>query len=279
MHGAFDFHVSHQDVRINDEGNVFIIARGQKRLDAALDEIAAERNRAAQVCRAFSADVSQYEQIKAVGDAIAEGGHPPDILINSAGIARCNYFDELTLDDFRQTMNINFFGTVNTVKTMLPYMKERRSGHIVNISSMAGFLGVFGYTAYGASKFAVRGFSDVLRCELKPYGIHVSVVFPPDTDTPQLWAENETKPLETKMISGTVKPMSAAMTTGRPYLLPDSDSHQASVASGPSSAKNGAALPSNTGKRNSGNRLSNISTSNTDKRRHSFGLIGPRITA
>ena len=189
--------------------NVFIIARGQKRLDAALDEIAAERNRAAQVCRAFSADVSQYEQIKAVGDAIAEGGHPPDILINSAGIARCNYFDELTLDDFRQTMNINFFGTVNTVKTMLPYMKERRSGHIVNISSMAGFLGVFGYTAYGASKFAVRGFSDVLRCELKPYGIHVSVVFPPDTDTPQLWAENETKPLETKMISGTVKPMSA----------------------------------------------------------------------
>ncbi|HIP95628.1 MAG TPA: SDR family NAD(P)-dependent oxidoreductase, partial [Anaerolineae bacterium] len=81
--------------------NVFIIARGQKRLDAALDEIAAERNRAAQVCRAFSADVSQYEQIKAVGDAIAEGGHPPDILINSAGIARCNYFDELTLDDFR----------------------------------------------------------------------------------------------------------------------------------------------------------------------------------
>ncbi|MCD6555378.1 MAG: SDR family oxidoreductase [Anaerolineae bacterium] len=189
--------------------NVFIIARGQKRLDAALDEIAAERNRADQVCRAFSADVAQYEQIKAVGDAIVESGYPPDILINSAGIARCNYFDELTLDDFRQTMDINFFGTVNTIKAVLPYMKERRSGHIVNISSMAGFLGVFGYTAYGASKFAVRGFSDVLRCELKPYGIHVSVVFPPDTDTPQLWAENETKPLETKMISGTVKPMSA----------------------------------------------------------------------
>ncbi len=185
--------------------NVFIVARRQQRLNAALDEIVAERNHADQIFRAFSADVSQYEQIKAVVDAVVESGYPPDILINSAGIASCNYFDQLTLDDFRRTMDVNFFGTVNTIKAVLPYMKEKRSGHIVNVSSVAGIVGVFGYTAYGATKFAVRGFSDALRMELKPYNIHVSVLFPPDTDTPQLQEENKTKPLETKRLAGTVK--------------------------------------------------------------------------
>ncbi len=185
--------------------NVFIVARRQQRLNAALDEIVAERNHADQIFRAFSADVSQYEQIKAVVDAVVESGYSPDILINSAGIASCNYFDQLTLDDFRRTMDVNFFGTVNTIKAVLPYMKEKRSGHIVNVSSVAGIVGVFGYTAYGATKFAVRGFSDALRMELKPYNIHVSVLFPPDTDTPQLQEENKTKPLETKRLAGTVK--------------------------------------------------------------------------
>jgi 3-dehydrosphinganine reductase len=81
-------------------------------------------------------------------------------------------------------------------------MIERKSGYIVNISSMAGFLGVFGYTAYGASKYAVRGFSDALRAEMKPHGIGVSVVFPPDTDTPQLSYEKQFKPAETKELTG-----------------------------------------------------------------------------
>jgi 3-dehydrosphinganine reductase len=81
-------------------------------------------------------------------------------------------------------------------------MIKRGSGHIVNISSIAGFLGVYGYTAYGASKYAVRGFSDVLRAEMKPLGIQVSVVFPPDTDTPQLAYENQFKPPETKELAG-----------------------------------------------------------------------------
>jgi len=185
--------------------NVFILARRQKRLDAALEEIVSEKSREEQVIRAFTADVRQYDQVQAVGEALAEAEYPPDIVINSAGVASCNYFERLTLDDFRRTMDTNFFGTVNTIKVMLPFMLERGSGHIVNISSVAGIVGLFGYTAYGATKFAVRGFSDALRMELKPYNIHVSVLFPPDTDTPQLEEENKTKPLETKRIAGTVK--------------------------------------------------------------------------
>ena len=184
--------------------NVFIVARRQRLLDVALDEIVAEKNRADQICRAFSADVSRREQIKAVVDAIVESGYHPDILINSAGIASCNYFDDLTPDDFRRTMDTNFFGTVHAVRAVLPHMKERRSGHIVNVSSVVGIVGIFGYTAYGATKFAVSGFSESLRMELKPYNVHVSVLFPPDTDTPQLAEENRTKPPETKAISGNV---------------------------------------------------------------------------
>ena len=107
-----------------------------------------------------------------------------------------------------------------------------RNGQIVNFSSGAGFIPVFGFPAYGAAKFAVRGFSDVLRQEMKPYGIHVSVVFPPDTDTPQLHYENQFKPLETRRIAGAARTLTAdqvaqALVRGierrQPYILPSFD--------------------------------------------------------
>ena len=86
-------------------------------------------------------------------------------------------------------------------------MIERRRGSFVGVSSAAGLVGVFGYTAYAPTKFAVRGFLESLRGELLPYGIHVGCSFPPDTDTPQLEDENRYKPKETKAISGTIKPL------------------------------------------------------------------------
>jgi 3-dehydrosphinganine reductase len=88
-------------------------------------------------------------------------------------------------------------------------MLARGSGHILNISSMAGILPIFGYSAYGASKFAIRGLSDTLRWELKPRGIRVSIAFPPDTDTPQLTFESKIKPFETKAIAGNAAVVSA----------------------------------------------------------------------
>ena len=100
-------------------------------------------------------------------------------------------------------MDINFFGTVNIVRAAIKDFIKRGSGNIVNVSSIAGVIGVFGYTAYGASKYAIRGFSDTLRAEVKPLGINVNIVFPPDTDTPQLAYETQFKPFETKVISGT----------------------------------------------------------------------------
>jgi len=126
-------------------------------------------------------------------------------------------------------MDADFFGTLHPTKAVLPAMMERRSGHIVNFSSMAGYLAVFGYTAYSAAKFAVRGFSDALRQEMKPHGIRVAVVFPPDTDTPQLHYENQFKPPETHDIAGAARALTAdqvaqAVVRGierrRDYILP-----------------------------------------------------------
>jgi short-subunit dehydrogenase len=85
---------------------------------------------------------------------------------------------------------------------------KQAGGHIVNVSSIAGFIGIFGYTAYSASKFGIIGLSECLRNEMKPYGIKVSVLCPPDTDTPGFVRENLSKPEETKAISGNAGLMS-----------------------------------------------------------------------
>ena len=93
-------------------------------------------------------------------------------------------------------MDVNYWGALYVTRAFLTGMMERRSGQIVNVVSTAGFAGVFSYTAYSASKFALRGFSKSLRAEMKPYCITVSLVYPSDTDTPQLAYENQYKPVE-----------------------------------------------------------------------------------
>jgi 3-dehydrosphinganine reductase len=126
----------------------------------------------------------------------------PDVVINSAGIVRPGYIEELAPEAFRRLIEVNYLGTVYVTHAAVPGMIVRGSGHIVNISSEAGFLGVCGYTAYCGSKFAVRGFSEALRVELKPTGVGVSVVFPCDTDTPQLAAEKPMRPKEVEILNG-----------------------------------------------------------------------------
>jgi 3-dehydrosphinganine reductase len=187
--------------------NVAIIARRQALLDTALAEIEGERVHRAQVFETYSADLSIWEEAQAAIAALTTGERIPDILINSAGIPGVGYFEKLAIEVFRETMEIDVLGTVYPCKLVAPMMMAQGSGHIVNISSVAGFLGVFGYTAYGSTKFAIRGFSDALRSELKPHGVCVSIVFPPDTDTPLLHEENNNKPWETARIAGTIKPL------------------------------------------------------------------------
>jgi short-subunit dehydrogenase len=179
--------------------NILLLARNKDRLKEAADQI----RKAGRKTAWQSVDVTDPVATAAVfAKAVADFG-PPDILINSAGQARPNYFEHISAEQFESTLKLNLFGTRHTVAAALPHM--RTGGYIVNVSSVAGLIGVFGYTDYSASKFAVIGFSEALRAELKPKGITVSVLCPPDTDTPGLEAENLTKPAETKAISANAR--------------------------------------------------------------------------
>ncbi|HNT23988.1 MAG TPA: SDR family oxidoreductase [Anaerolineales bacterium] len=181
--------------------DVWLLARRAELLQSALADLASLRQSPGQRFDALSVDVTDATQTAAAVAKIEKIGIP-DLVINCAGVARPGYVQELELDVFRQMMEVNYFGTLHTVKAVLPGMLMRGSGYLVNIASLAGLVGVFGYTAYGASKFAVRGFSDALRAELKLHGIGVSLAYPADTDTPQLAYENQFKPPETKAVSG-----------------------------------------------------------------------------
>lgn len=213
---------------------VWLLARNAERLEAALKEVqaAAEAGRqvagqvgpgdhggeplsvAGQCCGMVVADVSSETQVNAALEAVSTAIGVPDLVVNSAGITHPGYVQDLPLEIFRELMAVNYLGTVYVTKAVLPGMLQRGSGYLVNISSMAGLIGVFGYSAYGASKFAVRGFSDVLRVELKDRGIVVSIVYPPDTDTPQLAYETPLKPAETRAIASLNRVLSADAVAG-----------------------------------------------------------------
>lgn len=189
--------------------NISIIARDQDKLALAKAEIEAVSANPQQRIICISADVSSQAEIEsAISKAVEELG-TPDLLINSAGIAYPGYFHELPLQVFEQTMAINYFGTLYAIKSVLPLMMQKQHGHIVIISSGAGLIGIYGYTPYSPSKFALRGLAESLRGELKYSGINISIVYPPDTDTPQLATENLTKPPETKLITGTASTWTA----------------------------------------------------------------------
>lgn len=188
---------------------VTIIARRRATLEQARAEIEAARLRPGQRVLAISADVSEADAIDAaIRRAWRELG-PADWLIACAGIAHPGYFGEIPLEVFRRTMEVNYFGSLHAVRTAVELMTPRRRGHIVLISSGVGLMGIFGYTAYGPTKFAQRGLAECLRGELRPFGIGISIAYPPDTATPQLEQENATKPLETRRITGTAGVWSA----------------------------------------------------------------------
>lgn len=197
--------------------------------DRDLADTASELRRAAATHVEIPVDVRDGD---AVGVAVRRAAAllgPPQALLTCAGIAHPGYFQCLDGEIFRRTMDIDYFGTLHAVRAVAPGMIERRAGSVVGVSSVAGVIGVFGYSAYRPAKYAVRGLLEVLRVELRPYGIHVGCVCPPDTDTPQLAYEDRFKPDETRAISGTITPMTAAevahaivrgMKRGRFLILP-----------------------------------------------------------
>ncbi len=180
--------------------DVIIFARNTTGLEKAVIEIDAFKTSDSQKISWLKLDISKKEDIETVMAGAVKTFGEPDILINCAGRAYPHYFEDVTDEQLDDTMAINFTGQWHTIKSLLPYLKKNK-GYIVNVSSMVGFLGVFGYTDYAASKFAVVGFSEALRSELRRFGVGVTVLCPPDTDTPGFKVENTTKPAETIAVS------------------------------------------------------------------------------
>jgi short-subunit dehydrogenase len=180
--------------------NIIIFARGRERLERALEEIRSRSIRDTQRFSVKQLDITRHDEVTRVMEEAVEEFGPPDLLVNSAGRAYPNYFENISYEQFDESMKMHVYGIRDTIAALLPYMKQQ-GGYIVNVSSVVGFVGIFGYTDYAASKFALIGFSEALKSELKRYGIGVSVLCPPDTDTPGMEVENRTKPPETRAVS------------------------------------------------------------------------------
>uniref|UniRef100_A0A6N2M1W8 Uncharacterized protein n=1 Tax=Salix viminalis TaxID=40686 RepID=A0A6N2M1W8_SALVM len=148
----------------------------------------------------FAADVRDFG---AVQRAVDEAG-PIDVLIVNQGV-----FVARTEDEVRFIIDVNLMGSFNMIKATLPGMKrsrrDRGPGSISLMSSQAGQVGIYGYTAYSASKFGLRGLAEALQQEVIGDNIHVSLVFPPDTKTP----ENKRKPQLTSIIAASSSAMTA----------------------------------------------------------------------
>jgi NAD(P)-dependent dehydrogenase (short-subunit alcohol dehydrogenase family) len=146
----------------------------------ALSEIAAREKLPIAVT---SMDVDSDESVQ-TGIAAIEAQHGPvDVLVNNAGIECFGSIEETSIEDFRSVMETNYFGTIRCVKALVRQMRERRSGTIINVSSVAGRFSQPPATPYCASKWALEALSEGLACEMKTYGVRVAVVEPGIIDT------------------------------------------------------------------------------------------------
>ena len=140
----------------------------------------------------------------AVAQAVASVG-PPQLAVNCAGVQRARVFDELSAADFDFVVDVNLRGSRNFAAAVLPHLPP--GGSLVFIASLAGIVANYGYAAYNASKFGVVGLASALRIECRPRGIAVTVVCPPEVETPMVVEERRTAPaitMQNKQFAGVV---------------------------------------------------------------------------
>lgn len=154
---------------------VVLAARRLERLESLAEEINAGGGQSLVV----ATDLFKFEDIqKLVAVTISEFGQV-DVLVNNAGFGRLKWLEQLDpVRDIQEQLQINLAATILVAREVLPHMIARRKGHILNMASLGGFIATPTYTAYSASKFGVRGFTEALRREVGVYGIHVTGVYP-----------------------------------------------------------------------------------------------------
>lgn len=154
-----------------------LLARSKSKLSEVAKSIQNEHD-------IYEMDVTSYEQVAQTVEQIIAKYGTIHIWVNNAGYGSFQYFNEMPLSEFSDMMEVNYFGTVRCTKAVLPYMLKNGSGHIINISSLAGKIGSAKGTGYCATKHAVLGFTNSLRQELVGTGVKLSAINPGPIDTP-----------------------------------------------------------------------------------------------
>lgn len=189
-----------------------LLARGARvvigdRDVAVLESAVAELSRHGQAS-GYPLDVTDKESFETFLDKARSDGHGQiDVLINNAGVMPVGPFLEQSDEAIRTSVDVNFYGVLNGCRLVLPELVKRRSGHIVNVASMAGMVAVPGQAVYAGTKFAVVGLSTALADEFAPKGVKVTVVMPTFTNTELIAGTNATgasKPVQPEDIAAAI---------------------------------------------------------------------------
>ncbi|KAK3013560.1 hypothetical protein RJ639_009933 [Escallonia herrerae] len=189
----------------SEGARVSILARGLDKLEEARESIRLSTGIEVKV---FSADVRDFGAVK---KAVEEAGEI-DVLVCNQGVFVPGELETQEMEEVKFMIDVNLVGTFHLIKAALPGMKNRKDrepASIVIMSSQAGQVGIYGYTAYSASKFGLRGMAEALQQEVIAENIHVSLIFPPDTETPGLVEENKRRPQLTSIIAASSGAMKA----------------------------------------------------------------------
>jgi NADP-dependent 3-hydroxy acid dehydrogenase YdfG len=157
------------------EGAVVVL--GARRADR-IGSLADELNGAGGKALSVTTDVTDREQVKRLVDSAIKTFGRVDVMLNNAGVMPLAPLERLKTDEWDQMIDVNLKGVLNGIAAALPYMKEQKSGHFINVSSVAGHRVIPDGTVYCATKYAVRALSEGLRQELKPYNIRTTVISP-----------------------------------------------------------------------------------------------------
>jgi NADP-dependent 3-hydroxy acid dehydrogenase YdfG len=153
------------------------VALGARRADR-IESLAAEINKNGGRAIALATDVTQREQVQELVDSAVEQYGRVDVMLNSAGIMPLSPLERLNVDEWDQMIDINLKGVLYGIAAALPHMKKQKSGHIINVSSVAGHKLFPGSAVYSATKFGVRALTEGLRQEVKPYNIRTTIISP-----------------------------------------------------------------------------------------------------
>ena len=200
--------LAHEFVQNGTCCHITLLARTKSKLEEAQKELLKVSKDV--IVDFYPVDVTDPKAIQTVAEKIFKSSSTsPNMLFNVAGTASSRSFLDADIGEFSRLIHLNYLGSVYTTKAFLPLMlaahnKEKDRINIMLTSSAAGQTGVYGYSAYTPTKFALRGFAECLQMEHARDNVHIQICFPPDTDTPGYANEQIGKPQETLLISDVV---------------------------------------------------------------------------